>query len=278
MPISPMPPSAMKTSSSPARRLPRAFAISRGSSRQRRAPSVTSPKVSLRCRPCASRMSKRAAVVEADEACRRCARVPCRPSGSRPTAPPRAEPGRAHARRSRRRRPTTSSQRCMASARKPSIASGATVDAMRGEVRRGARRVRRVRRQIDADADHDDDLRARRPRIWLSGRMPAHLASPIKTSFGHFSRKPAIRRAAPPPRSPRPPPRRRRSESWCTTDWRAGEPLQQAGVEIAGLGRPCAARAAAPLRLAPRHDPQRPGSPAARARTPPCWSSRLRRE
>ena len=31
------------------------------------------------------------------------------------------------------------------------------------------------------------------PPDWLSGSMPAHLASPIKTSLGHFSRRPAIR-------------------------------------------------------------------------------------
>ena len=32
-----------------------------------------------------------------------------------------------------------------------------------------------------------------RPPEWLSGSMPAHLASPIKTSLGHFSLRPAIR-------------------------------------------------------------------------------------
>ena len=30
------------------------------------------------------------------------------------------------------------------------------------------------------------------PAEWLSGSMPAHLASPIKTSLGHFSLRPAI--------------------------------------------------------------------------------------
>ncbi len=30
------------------------------------------------------------------------------------------------------------------------------------------------------------------PPDWLSGSMPAHLASPIKTSLGHLSLSPAI--------------------------------------------------------------------------------------
>ena len=136
--------------------------------------------------------------------------------------------------------------------------------AVGGQVGRRAAEARGVRGQIDANADHDHDLLGAAARVAF-GQYARTLGLADQDVVGPFQPEAGNPRAA-----------GRRGDGLhhghagqqrelMHHRLRAGKPLQQAGVEIAGLGGPVPAGAAAALRLAPRHDPQGPGLAGRRA-------------
>src|SRR5262245_1661006 len=151
--------------------------------------SVTSPNVSRRDRPSPSRMRSAPLSSRPRKVPAMCSR-PVWTLRLSPTAP--AHPSQAARTRAKPApRSHTSTQRSTAPARKPSIVSGWTLTpcAARCVAARPSLLgcvTRLMPMPITTTASE-----APAP-IWLSGNMPAHLALPIKTSFGHFNRKPAI--------------------------------------------------------------------------------------
>ena len=279
MPISPRPPSATNTSSSPLppRPAPRLFWLIGArlpparSLRQFARRALTSPKVKLRSRPSAPATSSAPVVVEPGKAALRRPRAGVH--GQRLADGTGAlEPRLAHARETRAVVPDV--EPVVHGLAPGSTTPRAAKAPSRGRERcRGRPEIVGRRDKVKPDADDGDDAGCRRARAALDqnaarlGRADENVVRPFEAQRRGDGR-------ARPRRWRRSPRRRRRARA--ARPWRRGSRRrdEQARKQIARLRRPGAPRAAAARRLPVGDDPQRAASrPRARAASLRRWSS-----